>query len=54
MPKKIKTTEADFAQHVYQGLTDYPKHLSSRFIYDARGDELFRQILKLPEYYLTG
>ncbi len=54
MPKKIKTTEADFAQHVYQGLTDYPKHLSSRFIYDARGDELFRQIMELPEYYLTG
>ena len=54
MTEKTRTTEADFAQHVRQGLTDYPKHLSSRFIYDAYGDELFRQIMKLPEYYLTA
>lgn len=43
-----------FEEEVYQGLTDYPKHLSSKYIYDAIGDKLFQDIMKLPEYYLTN
>ncbi len=43
-----------FEQEVYQGLTDYPKHLSSKYFYDAQGDKLFQDIMKLPEYYLTN
>ncbi|MBT8321822.1 MAG: L-histidine N(alpha)-methyltransferase [Eudoraea sp.] len=43
-----------FEQEVYQGLTDFPKHLSSKYFYDAQGDKLFQEIMKLPEYYLTN
>jgi len=43
----------DFAAHVRTGLAQDPKHLSSKYFYDKRGSELFRQIMDLPEYYLT-
>jgi L-histidine N-alpha-methyltransferase len=36
---------------VLDGLTRPHKELSSRFLYDERGSELFEEILKLPEYY---
>ncbi|MDZ4679593.1 MAG: L-histidine N(alpha)-methyltransferase [Saprospiraceae bacterium] len=42
-----------FAEDVQQGLTDNPKHLLSRYFYDAAGDRLFQKIMNLPEYYLT-
>ncbi|OED44119.1 dimethylhistidine N-methyltransferase [Flavobacteriaceae bacterium (ex Bugula neritina AB1)] len=42
-----------FGKEVYQGLTSFPKYLSSKFFYDEIGDELFQQIMALPEYYLT-
>lgn len=42
-----------FAQDVHDGLTSVPKKLSSKYFYDAAGDELFRKIMDLPEYYLT-
>ncbi len=42
-----------FAQHVDQGLSQSPKQLSSRYFYDARGSQLFQDIMALPEYYLT-
>lgn len=45
---------SEFATDVYNGLTSEPKHLSSKFFYDKKGDELFQQIMNLPEYYLTG
>lgn len=52
--QKIETKlQSEFHRDVYQGLTDYPKHLSSKYIYDKRGDKLFQQIMELPEYYLT-
>ncbi|NKI30546.1 L-histidine N(alpha)-methyltransferase [Croceivirga thetidis] len=43
-----------FAEEVRKGLTDFPKHLSSKYFYDATGDELFQQIMAMPEYYLTN
>lgn len=42
-----------FADEVRQGLTDRPKHLSSKYFYDALGSALFEAITQLPEYYLT-
>ncbi len=53
---KIKPPEFDtqFAADIFHGLTTYPKTLSSKYFYDKRGDELFQQIMHLPEYYLTG
>jgi len=46
-------TQTEFEVNVQQGLSDYPKHLHSKFIYNKEGDELFKQIMELPEYYLT-
>lgn len=42
-----------FAKDVLQGLSSTPKFLSSRYFYDEIGDDLFQQIMKMPEYYLT-
>ncbi|NJW53505.1 L-histidine N(alpha)-methyltransferase [Salinimicrobium oceani] len=50
-PPEFKT---QFAEDVFCGLTSYPKKLSSKFFYDEKGDQLFQQIMGLPEYYLTG
>ncbi len=45
--------ETLFEEEVYQGLTGFPKHLSSKYFYDAQGDKLFQDIMNMPEYYLT-
>ena len=42
-----------FAEDVLRGLTSTPKALSSKYFYDDEGSRLFREIMKLPEYYLT-
>lgn len=51
---KQETFQLEFEQHVKDGLTSFPKSLSSKYIYDERGDALFQQIMNLPEYYLTN
>lgn len=43
----------EFANEVRLGLSTTPKSLSSKWFYDAAGDELFRTIMAMPEYYLT-
>lgn len=43
----------DFAQAVALGLTDAPRWVPARFLYDAVGSALFEQICEVPEYYLT-
>src|SRR6478609_7425403 len=43
-----------FATEVLDGLAARPKHLSSKYFYDDEGSRLFQEIMKLPEYYLTG
>ncbi len=47
------TFTSAFAQEVYEGLTSFPKHLSSKYFYDEVGDKLFQDIMAMPEYYLT-
>lgn len=42
-----------FSRDVHDGLSRSPKALPSAYFYDARGSELFRKIMDLPEYYLT-
>jgi L-histidine Nalpha-methyltransferase len=42
-----------FAEDVLRGLSSTPKTLSSKYFYDDEGSRLFREIMKLPEYYLT-
>jgi len=44
---------ASFAEAVAQGLGTDPKSLPCRFLYDAQGSDLFEEICRLPEYYLT-
>lgn len=54
MREQISTTFKNrFEEDVYHGLTDFPKHLSSKYFYDATGDALFQDIMNMPEYYLT-
>lgn len=43
-----------FAEDVLRGLSATPKALSSKYFYDDEGSRLFQEIMKLPEYYLTG
>ncbi|MEP6849798.1 MAG: L-histidine N(alpha)-methyltransferase [Acidobacteriota bacterium] len=43
-----------FAADVLRGLTSTPRSLSSKYFYDDEGSRLFQEIMKLPEYYLTG
>lgn len=42
-----------FKKEVNEGLSAYPKFLSSKYIYDEQGDKLFQEIMAMPEYYLT-
>ncbi len=52
MPEQI-VLETQFEKDVRKGLTDFPKHLSSQYFYDEKGDKLFQDIMAMPEYYLT-
>lgn len=42
-----------FLKDVEEGLNSEPKFLSSKYFYDKIGDDLFVQIMNMPEYYLT-
>ena len=54
MKNEQLTYTSEFASEVQEGLTSFPKFLSSKFIYDEKGDVLFQKIMDLPEYYLTN
>lgn len=49
----MSNTQTEFEQDIIKGLSDYPKHLPSKYIYDKKGDKLFQEIMAMPEYYLT-
>ena len=44
---------AEFRDAVLEGLSRTPRAIPAKFLYDARGSELFDAICELPEYYLT-
>ena len=46
--------EQTFSSDVLIGLSQMPKQLSSKYFYDDRGSQLFREIMELSEYYLTS
>jgi L-histidine Nalpha-methyltransferase len=48
-PAYLEALRAD----VRAGLAARPKTLPPKYFYDARGSELFDEITRLPEYYLT-
>ncbi|KFL37237.1 L-histidine N(alpha)-methyltransferase [Arenimonas donghaensis] len=43
----------DLLGDVLAGLSATPKRLPSKYFYDRRGSELFEEITRQPEYYLT-
>ena len=47
---KIKNT---FSVDIISGLKKIPKHISSKYLYDVKGAELFEKICKLDDYYPT-
>lgn len=51
--KLVQKLDSPFKQEVYEGLSANPKFLSSKYIYDKAGDQLFQDIMNMPEYYLT-
>lgn len=51
--KTVPVVSTEFEKEVYSGLTDSPKHLSSKYFYDKKGDKLFQDIMAMPTYYLT-
>lgn len=42
-----------FKKEIFEGLSTFPKYLSSKYFYDKKGDALFQDIMAMPEYYLT-
>ena len=52
-PRTVTQVRADFRNQVIAGLREKPRRLSSVYFYDDEGSELFDQITRLPEYYLT-
>lgn len=46
--------QTPFRKEVFEGLSAFPKYLSSKYFYDKKGDSLFQDIMAMPEYYLTG
>lgn len=44
---------ADLAADARSGLSATPKRMPAKYFYDARGSQLFDDITRLPEYYVT-
>jgi dimethylhistidine N-methyltransferase len=44
---------SQFMKDAVEGLCGRPKRLPPKYFYDERGAELFEEITRLPEYYLT-
>lgn len=50
---EVDDANQELARDVAAGLTRTPKELPPKWLYDARGSELFEEITRLPEYYPT-
>jgi L-histidine N-alpha-methyltransferase len=49
----VAAERREFARAVMIGLSDHPRWLPVRFLYDERGSHLFEAITATPEYYPT-
>lgn len=47
-------SKRQFALDVLTGLSQTPKRIASKYFYDDRGSDLFQQITKTKDYYVTG
>ncbi|HEY8784108.1 MAG TPA: L-histidine N(alpha)-methyltransferase [Mucilaginibacter sp.] len=52
LSSKSKTEQ--FYDDVVAGLSATPKHLNSKYFYDANGDKLFQELMNCEEYYPTS
>jgi L-histidine Nalpha-methyltransferase len=50
---RVKRVCHEFAHDVASGLATNPKSLCCKYLYDEAGSELFKEIMKLEEYYPT-
>lgn len=53
MSQKCEPDTDDFRADVINGLSARPRAISCKYLYDARGSELFERICRTPEYYVT-
>ncbi len=51
---KTSTIVSQLVQAVEEGLFKENKSLPSWLFYDENGDRIFQEIMRMPEYYLTG
>ena len=51
--KLLNKNQSIMLKEVLFGLNQKPKTLPCKYFYDEKGSELFGQICKLEEYYLT-
>lgn len=49
----LRPTPDDIVGDTLAGLSATPRRLPSKYFYDAHGSQLFEQITRQPEYYLT-
>lgn len=47
------TKLSTFAKDTLKGLSAHPKFLLPKYFYDDKGSKIFRDIMQMPEYYLT-
>jgi len=48
------SSDDSFAHSIARGLSDHPRWLHCRYLYDEAGSRIFSAITEQPEYYLTG
>jgi len=53
-PAEKLSFKEQFHKDITNGLLSEPRHLDSKYFYDAEGDKLFQEIMKCDEYYLTN
>lgn len=49
----VDSARSAMRDDVFNGLSTMPKSVPSKWLYDSLGIDLFDQISKLPEYYVT-
>ena len=43
--------EEEFARDVFVGFSKEQKSISSRYLYDVKGSQIYEEIMDLPDYY---
>ncbi|NLD99363.1 MAG: L-histidine N(alpha)-methyltransferase, partial [Fibrobacter sp.] len=46
-------SKENIVSSILKDLQSKPRKISCKFLYDSKGSRLFKEITKLPEYYLS-